>query len=396
MNETGSERSHFLARANLLVAFFLRAGLLVAFLASACGSVLALLLLVVATHLNSQLFALAVLVASAVTAWRVALHRFRWRRPRSRVLLPSTALVIGLFALAVWNSPTGFAAPESPLTSVYRGSARFCRLSPAWLVDEADQIRLGGILLPCIDPYMSRDQGKHFAETFNAANAELGQSHDFVQIGSAMGEAYSDMFHRADSVGHAYVYRPTNRPGERLPVLVFLHGWLGNMKAYVWSWSRLAEQHGFVVICPTFRNGVWSGQSAEKTLRWLDTLIREDPTCNADRVIVVGLSNGGTGVTRWATVLPQTYCGLVMISPLMRNTVSPEFVSAVGPRPILVVHGGKDSRIPPTYVRDAVARMHEKGLQVQAICYPEEDHVLLLSSRDRLQSDIVSWMRPSR
>jgi len=369
-----------------------RSGLNIVLLFSVCGSIIALLLLFVATHLNSRCFALAVLVVLLFSAWYAMSKRFRWRLPRFMVVLLSIVLVVCLLVLAKRNSPTGMVTPESCITSVYRGAARFCRFSPAWLVDEADQVRLGALLLPYIDPFMSSNQGKCFADTFNAAYAELGQSDNFAQIGSAMGEAYADMFFQTDPVGHAYVYHPSGQSGKRCPVIVFLHGWLGNMKAYVWSWSRFAEQHGCVVVCPTFLNGVWKGPHADEMLRWLDGVIREDPMCDVERVFVVGLSNGGTGVIRWASVLPETYCGLVMVSAVMKNTDSPEFVSTVNRRSILVVYGGEDNRIRPEYVEDAVVRMKEKGLQVRAICYREDDHVLVLSARNRLQADLLSWM----
>ena len=369
-----------------------RVGLSAVLLASIGGWILSLLLLVVATRFHSQLFGMAVLVALSVTSWWAAAKCFHWRSPRSGVIVFAIVLVVGLYALAAWCSPTGWVPPGSRLTSVYRGPNRFNRFSPAWLVDEADQVRLGGFLLPCLDPLMSREQGKRFAETFSAVYAELGHSSEFVQIGSAMGEAYADILLGAGSTGHAYVYHPSARLNKRCPVIVFLHGWLGNMKPYVWSWARLADRCGFVIVCPTFGNGLWKGESADDTLRWLDRVIREDPMCDARQVFVVGLSNGGTGVTRWATVLPETYRGLVMVSPVMEDTDLPEFVSAVGSRPILVVHGGNDNRIPPSYVEASVARMKARGLQVRSICYADEDHILVLSSRERLQSDLLAWM----
>ena len=359
---------------------------------SIVGWLPALLLLVVATNLSSMLVAASVLLALSLTSWWAIVKRCRRRSPPRVVTIPAAILAASFYSSAALWAPSGRVSPESSLRSEYRGQARVSRFSPAWLVDEADQVRLGGVLLPYIDPFMSGEQGKRFARTFISAYAELRQSPDFVQVGSTMGDAYANMFFGAASRGHAYLYRPSAHAGRHCPVIVFLHGWLGNMKAYIWTWARFADQNGFVVVCPTFGNGIWKGQNADETLRWLDGLIRTDPMCDAQQVYVVGLSNGGTGVTRWATTLPNTYRGLVMISPAMKGADSPAFVSAVGTRPILVVHGEKDNRIPPDYVNRAVAVMREKGLRVESVCYHDEDHVLVLSSARRFQADLLAWI----
>ena len=111
MNQTVTERSR---QRTLLV----RVGLSLGFLASVCGSILALLLLVVATRLNSKLFALAVLIALSVAAWWAVSERFCWRRPRFRLVRPAIVLVVGLFALAGWKAPTGRVSPETSLIHV--------------------------------------------------------------------------------------------------------------------------------------------------------------------------------------------------------------------------------------------------------------------------------------
>jgi dienelactone hydrolase len=352
----------------------------------------ALLLLAVAQALSSRFLGLAVLVALSTIAWWAVAARLAWRRPSLVILGLALMLTLGLGAASKICSPSGQVSANSRLTSIYRKDARFNRFSPAWLVEEADQIRLGGMLLPLLDPFMSREQGKLFSRTFNAAYSELGRSPDFVQVGSAMGDAYADILVHTPPLGHAYVYHPTIAGSARYPVVVFLHGWLGNMKAYMWRWSRFADQHGFVVICPTFGNGLWLGRNADETLQWIQTVIRADSSCDTNRVFVVGLSNGGTGVARWATSLRNTYRGLVFVSPILDGTDSPDFASAAGDRPILVVHGGKDNRVPPAHVDPCVAIMREAGLHVRSICYADADHDLILSAADQFQSDLFEWL----
>ena len=346
---------------------FMKLGFSLTAVVAVCGWLVAAGLLAVAGGITSRLVALAVLIPLTIVAWWAVSKRHGWRLPPRAVVIPAILVAVGLYTIACLRSPSGRGSGEGRLMSVYRGVTRFSRCAPAWVVDEGDQIRLGALLLPWIDPFMSRAQARNFGATFNAVYAELEQCPDFVQIGSSMAEAYMDLLPGFRSVGHAYVYHPAKLAGRHRPVLVFLHGWLGNMKAYVWTWKRLADEHGFVVICPSFRNGRWDGNDGEETLRWLDGLIRSDPMCDPARVIVVGLSNGGTGVTRWAITNPHTFEGLVYVSPVMEGCDTPEFMSAIDGRPVLVVHGKEDNRIPVSYVDKAVSRMKGGGVDVRSI-----------------------------
>jgi len=355
-------------------------------------SVLSILLLVVGSCTHTRLFALSILMISILIEKETISYKQR-QSPRLSTILITFAIAGTLWVLAIWTAPSGKVQPDSQLTSIYEDNNHFSHLSPAWLVDEADQTKLGGLLLPWIDPFMDRQQGRRFATTFNNTYTALSKSDDFVTIGSVMGEAYRDMFLLPNTKGrHTYLYIPEKTSGKQLPVIVFLHGWLGNMKAYMWTLSRFAEEHDFIVICPTFRNGLWKGEDAENTLKWLSNVIYNEPMCNPDQIIVIGLSNGGTGVTRWAKVLPETFTGLVFVSPVLKHTDDTDFISAVGTRPILIVHGGRDTRIPPSYVNTAVNKMRKNNIHVHSICYPEEDHVLILSSQKQFHTDLLKWM----
>lgn len=370
-----------------------RIGLGLALLASASGTEVAALLVVVAATSRSRVCGLAVALVLVLSAWWcLASLRPLSRRPTATQVAAVLVTASGLLAWCIADSPSEQLPPGTRgFGSVFRSPQRFRRLSPAWIVPERDQVRLGGLVLPWVDPHLSREQGKRFRLAFDCVYAALERCKDFADAGSAMGEAYANMFLGAGPVGHMYVYYPA--ASGRLPVLVFLHGWLGNLKAYSWAWREFADLNGFAIIAPTFGNGVWLGQQADDILQWTAQVIRADGRLDPGRVFVVGLSNGGTGVTRWATLLRETYQGLVYLSPVMRGTAeSPDFVSAVGTRPLLVVHGGDDNRIPPGYVLEQVAELEAAGVRVERLCYSGEDHVLVLTARKRLHADLRRWI----
>lgn len=368
----------------------------VVFVGALAVGTMPLLLLVVATRASSRLFAIAVLVLVLVVVCWTASRIFKG------LCFPAWGIGIGFasagisWGLALAYSPAGIGDSGSALVSQYRGPVRVSRFSPTWIVDEADQIRMGGVLLPYVDPIMTSEQATIFSMAFNAEYAEMTRSADFIQIGSVLGESYGDMLGMKGSISHAYVYHPDRPKTQRLPVIVFFHGWLGNMKAYAWSWSHFAEKNGFIVICPTFKNGIWNGPEAVETISWIQGLIKSDERCDESSVYVVGLSNGGTGVVRWAEALPGTFRGLVFISPVMQGTDTKGFAAAVGDERLLIVHGSSDTRIPSDYVKECVARMTRRGLAVTSLSYDHEDHCLILSSKSRLHRDMFSWMNDKR
>ena len=122
--------------------------------------------------------------------------------------------------------------------------------------------------------------------------------------------AYSD----TDS-GHIYTYVPPHAPGERLPVLLFLHGSFGNFKGYFYLWRRFADQHHWIVACPSFGFGNWYRSVGPPAIaRALERTLAGTPA-DPERVVLAGLSNGGTGVVRAAaSATPKAYAGLIFLS----------------------------------------------------------------------------------
>jgi len=355
------------------------------------SAALPVLLLMVASRSSSKFFALSLLCVIGCAGW-LAGHKVIRKIPFSWRPFSMGMLLAGVFlAASCLCAPSGRTSASSRLRSVWRDPPKSLRLSPAWLVDEADQVRLGGKLLPFVDPYTRHHQARRFSEAFDAEYRTMSHDSDFVEAGSVLGQAYSNMLLGTAPKGHCYIYHPQNSSTKRLPVIVFLHGWLGNMKAYAWSLSRFADEHGFVIVCPTFGNGIWSGPEAVQSVNWIRGIIESDPRCNSFEIYVVGLSNGGTGVVHWALTVPDFFRGLVFVSPVLSGTDSEQFTEAVGSRRILVVYGSDDTRIMQPYVEVGISRMRSAGLDVTGRCFEGEDHVLLLSAARKFQDELLEW-----
>jgi pimeloyl-ACP methyl ester carboxylesterase len=216
---------------------------------------------------------------------------------------------------------------------------------------------------------------------------------NFRELGSAMGWVYADWFGRPYDAGHYYLYVPEKRSSGAMPVILFFHGSFGNFKAYTWVWSHLADEMEFVLVAPSYGFGEWGRlggiQAALKALEEAGSQVELDEK----RVYLAGLSNGGLGVTSLAAIYPERFRGLIFLSPVMAESVDQRsFHEHWAGRPVLVVTGETDERIPVKYVSDRVGRMLSGGVAVEYITFPGEDHFLFFSQRTRVLNAISEWL----
>lgn len=381
-----------LPRKSLDFALRIATSLFLAFALAGLAS--AIVLFFVGKTLDSKLFALGTASALVLVAYFLLCLRW-WTLPKRRRLVAGlfiTSLVF--FALCSARSPYGKTNADSAFQSVGSSHSMLARFSPAMLVPEGDQLRLGSYLLPLVDRYMDFPQAARFRAIFDSVYSEMQTSHAYPQLKPVLGDAYWDLLFRKPSLEHWYIYYPKARK-EKSPVLVFFHGALGNFTSYIWIWSSFAEKNGFVVVCPSFGAGFWDRPAGEEMIKKTLALCRNDPRIDANQIYLAGISNGAMGVTRAALLCQEPVRGLVYISPVLEGGIilSSEFRERVAKTPILVVHGALDNRTRQSWVAKQVDIMLERGLNVQRRCYESEEHLLLFASFGQLGQDIEIWMQ---
>jgi phospholipase/carboxylesterase len=374
----------------LLIRVIIKLGVIFLFVASLAS----IALLLCARTAEGRLFAAGMLALLVVLLYSSLCLVTRMAPPRVQHVAILLIVPVILLLICGLRSPSGQPSPGSPLKSIFLAESQYCRLSPAVLVPEADQIRLGSYVLPILDPAMDSSQASRFRRAFNSLYGEIRKSQDYVRIGSVLGDAYSDMFLGLRHPGHLYAYYPTSAESEKQPALIFLHGSLGNFKAYIWLWSKFAERNGFVVICPSFGTGLWGRSDG------IDTLHRTLEFCVADsridpkRIYIAGLSNGAMAVTRCALHFPELIRGLIYVSPVLEENLlsSEQYRENIAGKRVFVVYGGKDRRLPRDYVSARIELLQTLGVDVESRCYEEEEHILMVSAFDRLMNDVEAWL----
>lgn len=342
-----------------------------------------------------RMFAIGALLLGAAPA-------LAWLRPGSPRLRRAGGIAFALWLLITLGlilvSPNG--RPLTPNARVQNrysdGGWHYPRFSLGALLPEIDQFLLGFQLVPMVDPLFTLQQARSVSGLTRNIYAELEADADFHALGSVMPEAYNAIWGRPFDHGHYFLYVPPHLDRKRpAPALVFLHGSGGNFKAYTWLLSKVADERGMVLIVPTFGMGNWRPQrSAQVVTAALDDAARAVPI-DLSHVHLAGLSNGGLGVSYVAaSEAGRRFHSLIFLSPVCdeRALNSQEFSTQARDKPVFIITGQEDDRIPLPYVQTCAGLMKSAGAHVEMSAYPGADHFLVFSHRQRFLEQLSDWL----
>jgi dipeptidyl aminopeptidase/acylaminoacyl peptidase len=220
---------------------------------------------------------------------------------------------------------------------------------------------------------------------------------------------------------HGQLFVPTGmKSGEKRPALIFLHG--GSMRQMLLGWhymyyysnsysmNQYLASRGYVVLALNYRSGIGYGRAFREAPgragrgvteyrdvvaagKYLQSLSNVDPK----RVGLWGGSYGGYltalglgrnsdifaagvdfhGVHDWPT---DNWDGKNIPAELNRLAHDSSPVTAVNTwkSPVLFIHGDDDRNVYFTQTVDLVARLREKGVEIEQLIFPDDVHDFLL------------------
>jgi predicted esterase len=349
-----------------------------------------LLLLVFGRTLTGRSVGLSAAIFGCILFCSVGYWNRDWfKRIRRRfyaVLVPTGLL---LYLVPMLLAPSGGTSGGHVRNCFLQGQGTFSRYSPGNVIPEVDQLAVGVNLLRLRD--VNSTEAARLRSVVLPIYEEMDRDAEFHALGSVVGMGYRELVHTDFRPGHYYLYLPETISGEKLPCLVFLHGLGGNTKSCLWVLSR---QQRFAVIAPTFGIGNWDKPGgAEFVVDVVREALAAFPLAPG-KVFLMGYSNGAMGVTRGAIKEPGLFKGLIYLSPITEDELfsAKEFSGQSRDCPILFLHGGRDTRIPRSFVEGTAGCLRRSGFDVRLKMYDDEDHYLLFSQPEAVLGEVLEFM----
>lgn len=112
------------------------------------------------------------------------------------------------------------------------------------------------------------------------------------------------------------------------------------------------------------------------------------------RTYLVGLSNGGTGVTPAVARCKGCFAGVAYVSGVISRQELEDGVEDGAWRglPVLVIHGHRDLRLPMWFIRPALEQLKKGGAKLSRMDIPEEDHFLFFARRKQVVRRLATWL----
>ncbi len=185
------------------------------------------------------------------------------------------------------------------------------------------------------------------------------------------------------------MYVPEYYDGEKVPLIVALHGGSGHGRSFLWTWLRTARSRNAIVISPTSVEGTWSLMGPDVDSKNIDAMVSyaaEHWNIDTDRVLLTGMSDGGTFsyVSGMQSDSPFTHLAPSSASfhPMLVEVVDAQRIKDL---PIYLMHGALDWMFPVDVARSARDALRAAGATVEyreiddlSHTYPTEENPRIL------------------
>lgn len=347
----------------------------------------------VVTWRGAALFASVIAIGVGPLLWCIGDERESERQKR----LGSVVVWIGLLLFSGLAATVKGSQPHEGARVVARFSAGgwpFERFSIGNLLPEIDQIHLGYLGARLLDPLFNRQQLAELSAMTDDIYQQLNKDDDFRKLGSALPWMWREIAFSDFRSGHYFHYVPAGLDRQKpIPTLVFLHGSGGNFLAYAWLLSKVSEQSGCAIIAPTFGMGNWEKRGAYDAIKAAISDAGRFQAIDWGKIHLMGLSNGGKGVCLADSSPGPKFQSLIFLSAVWSEKIPPRLLAQrLGERPVLILSGGRDERVPWDYVAGYANALQGAGMKVSIREFPEDDHFLFFRRKKKVEEELVRWL----
>jgi dipeptidyl aminopeptidase/acylaminoacyl peptidase len=240
---------------------------------------------------------------------------------------------------------------------------------------------------------------------------------------------------------HAFIIKPVGYdPAKRYPVAFIIHGGPQGDNADSWHprWNAQAwAGHGFLTVLPNPRgstgfgqaytdaiSGDWNGAVMTDLMNTLDAVLKLYPNADPRRVVACGASYGGYATNWLAGHQPErfaafvTHAGIFNTESMQLGTEelwfprwefkgwpwespetkarwqsqSPSSATAQMTKPMLVIHGELDYRVPVSESFQLYNTLQLRGVPSELLYFPDEFHFVLKPQNSKLWYEtVLAW-----
>ena len=196
----------------------------------------------------------------------------------------------------------------------------------------------------------------------------------------------------SDERGGFSIYVPEYYNGEKVPLILALHGGSGHGRSFLWTWLRTARSRNVIVISPTSVEGTWSLMGPDVDSQNLAAMVayaQEHWSIDENRILLTGMSDGGTFsyVAGLQEGVPYTHLGPSSASfhPMLVEVASAERIRNL---PLYLMHGALDWMFPVDVARTARDAFTAAGARVEYREIADLSHTYPIEENPR----IVDWL----
>lgn len=217
----------------------------------------------------------------------------------------------------------------------------------------------------------------------------FGDAYERLKAGrtyTAQGSGVVMRTNRMDGVDHYYAVTvpPSYDPANRYQVRFQLHGGVGgrttNQPRGNGEVGRLAGAEQFYVVPYSWNSSPWWSDDQVLNLSAIVDDLKRSYNIDENRVVVAGVSDGGTGAyyvamrdtTPYASFLPLN--GFIMVLGNDRIDDGTLYPQNLANKPWFVINGGQDRLYPTLVVDPLVAHMKAGGIAIDYHPQPEAGH----------------------
>ncbi len=188
------------------------------------------------------------------------------------------------------------------------------------------------------------------------------------------------------------LYVPENySPTLHWPLVLALHGAGGRGDEFLLTWLRPAKTEGFLVLAPQSLGKSWDIADPEPDILAITEIlatIRKSYRVDPDRILVSGLSDGGTFAYILTGSRPNLFAAVAPIAATLPPWIE---MTKAEQLPFLIVHGGRDFIFPVFTARRAVVRLKNSGIEeVHYRELPDWGHAYTYSINETI---IMPWFK---